>query len=179
MNLNGWEKGSPRIRRWQLGVVVDGTLGFSCGKPVFLLVWGEYMYLLMWKILVVVYITVYNKPGWPGKGKNSWPNVWVSLIILDCRLLFWGWWNRSCFFCLPAQIHRKSIQNGRGPLAVQLTLRFGRISSITLTCLGTCNTSVPTWNDSSFFFLARCQTYPSWWFQPIWNILVKLDHFPK
>ena len=23
------------------------------------------------------------------------------------------------------------------------------------------------------------QTLPSWWFQPIWKILVKMDHFPK
>lgn len=58
--------------------------------------------LWMWKILVVVYIYIYIyiiKPGWPGKGYNSWPNLWgVPKIILDCRLLFWGWWNRSCFF---------------------------------------------------------------------------------
>ena len=23
-----------------------------------------------------------------------------------------------------------------------------------------------------------CEVYTSWWFQPIWKILVKLDHFP-
>ena len=25
----------------------------------------------------------------------------------------------------------------------------------------------------------RAFNNPSWWFQPIWKILVKLDHFPK
>ena len=25
----------------------------------------------------------------------------------------------------------------------------------------------------------QTQTKPSWWFQPIWKILVKMDHFPK
>ena len=28
-------------------------------------------------------------------------------------------------------------------------------------------------------FRSQFPTVPSWWFQPIWNILVKLDHFPK
>ena len=32
----------------------------------------------------------------------------------------------------------------------------------------------------NFFTFSRCiYTYPSWWFQPIWKILAKLDHFPK
>ena len=26
---------------------------------------------------------------------------------------------------------------------------------------------------------AEYRTYSSWWFQPIWKILAKLDHFPK
>ena len=27
--------------------------------------------------------------------------------------------------------------------------------------------------------LASVYAYTSWWFQPLWNMLVKLDHFPK
>ena len=39
----------------------------------------------------------------------------------------------------------------------------------------------PLFHLRQYFYLidVHSQTWTSWWFQPLWQILVKLDHFPK
>ena len=46
--------------------------------------------------------------------------------------------------------------------------QFGMIK-----CLQKSQWAYSVWRNTSIM------KSPSWWFQPIWKILVKLDHFPK
>ena len=39
--------------------------------------------------------------------------------------------------------------------------------------------TTPDFGNDFFFGTAVCRCITSWWFQPIWKILVKVDHFPK
>ena len=80
------------------------------------------------------------------------------------------WGGKSTYF-------RKSIhKNPMGKLQVEPK------KSLNLSQLGV--RSNPTMSPSSYrgyeMDLADSQKkYTSWWFQPIWKILVNLDHFPK
>ena len=40
------------------------------------------------------------------------------------------------------------------------------------------NVRVP-WKVIATYIIKTYEHYASWWFQPIWKILVKLDHFPS
>ena len=79
----------------------------------------------------------------------------------------WTWFHLNMFQQFRFWDHRWLVSNTR---IHKGWTQFGvGTYGITILCLSVCHKgweTLPKWN-------------PSWWLQPIWNILVKLDHFPR
>ena len=117
--------------------------GFGDGSRGWLLI--HVPHLLMWKILVV-YITVYiyNKTRVAWEGLKFLTQCMGVSHHLGLSSAFLGVMKSKLFFFVYLHRFTEKVYKMVGTPCGPTPLRFGRKSSITLTCPGTCNTSVPT-----------------------------------
>ena len=103
----------------------------------------------------------------------------VSTHVITSKLKVW-WWT----FQERNGKHPKHIIFSQVCWRSNSSLKFWLLDStifmfflnLLLRCWSIRPTSKPPRCSCDVFFFIRC--YSSWWFQPIWKILVKLDYFP-
>ncbi len=118
----------------------------------------------------------WNSP-WEQKTENLRLR-WLSYTLeLECKNINVWWWKLTDLlkhFHVSQAVYRFLVEPGIDSKPFPITLQF---------------TSLPIWNPLDIWRKQRKTSHgllsfqfsssTKWWFQPIWKILVKLDHFPR